>query len=140
MLGRSDGILKPAGIRFGSAEIYNILLHHFSSEVEDALCIGRRRFGFDVDETVVLFLKMFPGQGALTEGLISKIKKIIGQELSQRHIPGIIDECFEIPVTTNGKKVEIVVKQILCGSEVKVSASVANLECLEWYRAWARAH
>jgi hypothetical protein len=24
MLGRSDGTLKPAGVRFGSAEIYNI--------------------------------------------------------------------------------------------------------------------
>ena len=26
MLGRSDGVLKPAGVRFGSSEIYNVLL------------------------------------------------------------------------------------------------------------------
>lgn len=38
MLGRSDGILNPSGIRFGSAEIYNILLASFPAEVEDALC------------------------------------------------------------------------------------------------------
>ena len=25
MLGRSDGTLKPAGVRFGSAELYNVL-------------------------------------------------------------------------------------------------------------------
>lgn len=139
MLGRSDGILKPAGVRFGSAEIYNILLHHFPAEVEDALCIGRRRLGVDPDEIVVLFLKMAPGQ-QFSQELVGRIKKVIGKELSQRHIPGVIDECFEIPVTANGKKVEVTVKQILCGGEGKVSASVANAECLEWYREWAMTH
>lgn len=139
MLGRSDGVLKPAGVRFGSAEIYNILLHHFPTEVEDALCIGRRRIGVDPDEIVVLFLKMAERQ-VFSQELVVKIQKIVGKELSQRHIPGVIEECIEIPVTTNGKKVELAVKQILCGGEGKVSASVANGECLEWYREWARTH
>lgn len=35
-------------------------------------------------------------------------------------------------------RVEIAVKQILCGMNVKTSASVANAECLDWYREWAR--
>ena len=35
-------------------------------------------------------------------------------------------------------RIEVAVKQILCGMNVKTSASVANVECLEWYRAWAR--
>ncbi|KAF8425135.1 hypothetical protein EV426DRAFT_596450 [Tirmania nivea] len=139
MLGRSDGILKPAGVRFGSAEIYNILLHHFPAEVEDALCIGRRRIGIDLDEIVVLFLKMAKSQ-TFSQELVARIKEVVGKELSQRHLPGMIEECFEIPVTTNGKKVEVAVKQILCGGEGKVSASVANGECLEWYREWARLH
>ena len=102
MLGRSDGILKPSGVRFGSAEIYNILLRHFSAEVEDALCIGRRR-ECDSDETVVLFLKMAPG-GRLDGDLKERIKGCVRKELSARHVPGIIDECVEIPVTVNGKK------------------------------------
>jgi acetoacetyl-CoA synthetase len=102
MLGRSDGILKPAGVRFGSAEIYNVLLKWFPEEVSDALCIGRRREN-DVDETVVLFLKMADGQ-QFTQGLSDKIKTVIRRELSARHVPGIIDECPEIPVTSNGKK------------------------------------
>jgi acetoacetyl-CoA synthetase len=34
-------------------------------------------------------------------------------------------------------RVEVAVKQILCGMNVKTSASVANAECLEWYREWA---
>jgi acetoacetyl-CoA synthetase len=102
MLGRSDGILKPAGVRFGSAEIYNVLLKWFPEEVADALCIGRRREN-DVDETVVLFLKMGERQ-EFSQELADKIKAVVRRELSARHVPGIIDACPEIPVTSNGKK------------------------------------
>ncbi|KAK5014806.1 hypothetical protein LTR60_003174 [Cryomyces antarcticus] len=138
MLGRSDGILKPAGVRFGSAEIYNILLQNFPDQIEDALCIGRRR-ETDTDETVVLFLKMKEGE-PFGEKLVSDIKSVVRKELSARHVPGIVDECPEIPATVNGKKVEGAVKQILCGMNVKTSASVANAECLNWYREWAQKH
>jgi acetoacetyl-CoA synthetase len=102
MLGRSDGILKPAGVRFGSAEIYNVLLKHFPDAVADALCIGKRR-ETDTDETVVLFLKMADGK-KFTAKLSNEIKAVIRKELSARHVPGIIDECPEIPITSNGKK------------------------------------
>lgn len=138
MLGRSDGVLNPLGVRFGSAEIYNILLKHFSTEIEDALCIGRKRAS-DTDETVVLFVKMAKAQSFTTE-LADKIKSVVRKELSARHVPSTIDECPEIPVTTNGKKVEGAVKKILCGLNVKTSASVANAECLEWYKEWAEKH
>ncbi|KAF2011452.1 acetoacetate-CoA ligase [Aaosphaeria arxii CBS 175.79] len=138
MLGRSDGILKPSGVRFGSAEIYNVLLEHFADEISDALCIGRRREE-DSDETVCLFLKMADDQ-KFTPDLVNQIKVAVRQALSARHVPGVIDECPEIPVTTNGKKVEGAVKQILCGLNVKTSASVANAECLDWYREWAKTH
>lgn len=137
MLGRSDGVLKPAGVRFGSSEIYNVILEHFS-EIEDGLCIGRRREN-DTDETVVLFLKMAQGV-KLSEELKEKVKSVIRKELSARHVPGIVDECPEVPVTINGKKVEVAVKQILCGTNVKTSASVSNAECLDWYRRWNADH
>ncbi|KAI9846366.1 MAG: hypothetical protein M1838_001317 [Thelocarpon superellum] len=102
MLGRSDGVLKPAGVRFGSAEIYNVLLEHFSTEIVDALCIGRRR-EHDMDETVVLFVKVAEGR-RFDDGLAQRIRDVIRKELSARHVPGIVDECLEIPVTMNGKK------------------------------------
>ena len=101
MLGRSDGVLKPAGVRFGSSEIYNVILEHFS-EIEDALCIGRRR-ETDTDETVVLFVKM-AHNSQFSQDIVEKMKVCIRKELSARHIPGIIDVCPEIPVTINGKK------------------------------------
>ncbi|KAJ9604259.1 hypothetical protein H2200_011093 [Cladophialophora chaetospira] len=138
MLGRSDGVLNPMGVRFGSSEIYNILLKHFSTEVEDALCIGRKREQ-DADEVVVLFLKMTKGH-EFSEELAKNIQSVVRKELSARHVPKIVDECPEIPVTTNGKKVEGAVKQILSGLNIKTSASVANSECLNWYREWAKTH
>ena len=101
MLGRSDGVLKPAGVRFGSSEIYNVLVEHFQ-DVEDAVCVGRRREK-DLDETVVLFLKMVEGK-LFSSQLVDVIKRVIRKELSPRHVPGIIEETPEIPVTINGKK------------------------------------
>lgn len=92
-----------------------------------------------MDETVILFLKMAEGH-QISSDLVSKIKATIKNALSARHVPAVIDECPEIPITTNGKKVEGAVKQILCGLNVKTSASVANVECLDWYREWARTH
>ncbi|KAJ6180839.1 hypothetical protein N7519_011300 [Penicillium mononematosum] len=138
MLGRSDGVLKPSGVRFGSAEIYNILLKHFAEDVEDSLCIGRRRDGVDTDETVVLFVRLASGnESGMPADLAARIQSTIRKELSPRHVPGIIDACPEIPVTSNGKKVENAVKQILCGLNIKIGASVANASCLDWYRNWA---
>ncbi|KAJ5937914.1 AMP-dependent synthetase/ligase [Penicillium verhagenii] len=140
MLGRSDGVLKPSGVRFGSAEIYNVLLKHFADEIEDSLCVGRRREGIDTDETVVLFMKLAPGSPSSVPDLAARIQAIVRKELSPRHVPGIIDACPEIPVTSNGKKVENAVKQILCGLNIKIGASVANATCLDWYREWASEH
>ena len=40
----------------------------------------------------------------------------------------------------NESRVEIAVKQILCGMKINVGASVMNKECLEWYREWAATH
>ena len=39
MLGRSDGILNPSGVRFGSSEIYDCL--EGLDAVEDSLVVGQ---------------------------------------------------------------------------------------------------
>lgn len=60
-LGRSDGVLNPSGVRFGSAEIYGVLERGFADRVEDAICVGQRRKEED-DERVLLFLLMRDGE------------------------------------------------------------------------------
>jgi len=103
MLGRSDGVLKPAGVRFGSAEIYNVLTRFFAAEIEDAVCVGRRREE-DRDETVCLFVVMNEGK-RFDEGLVARIREFVRRELSPRHVPGVIEEGKKgIPKTGNGKK------------------------------------
>lgn len=136
----SDGTLNPSGIRFGSAEIYSIVESlHFNTTLSDTLCVGRKRPS-DRDETVFLFVKMRPGH-SLTNALKREIEMAIRTSLSPRHVPGFILPVSEIPVTINGKKVEIAVKKIISGADVKVSSTVSNPECLKQYvkfRDWER--
>jgi len=42
-------------------------------------------------------------------------------------------------MTNVGKtcRIEVAVKQILSGMQIKTNASVANPEALDWFRAWA---
>jgi acetoacetyl-CoA synthetase len=133
----SDGTLNPSGIRFGSAEIYSIVEGPaFNNSIVDTLCAGRKRLS-DKDETVFLFIKMRDSQ-VLDESLRQKIILAIRQGLSPRHVPQFILQVDEIPVTINGKKVEIAVKKIISGFDVKVSSTVANPQCLQQYAKYRR--
>ena len=76
---------------------------------------------------------MKPGN-PLTLKLKDQIKQAIRQGLSSRHVPKFVLEVPEIPVTINGKKVEIAVKQMLSGKDVTISATVANPEAIEYFK------
>jgi acetoacetyl-CoA synthetase len=95
-LGRADGVLNPSGVRFGSAEIYNVIEAFFSSSVADSICVGQRR-PQDPDETVMLFLMMKAGV-SFSAGLVNEVKAAIRRELSARHVPKYVFETPEIPV------------------------------------------
>jgi acetoacetyl-CoA synthetase len=95
-LGRSDGVLNPSGVRFGSAEIYNILESKFADRISDSICVGQRR-PTDTDERVVLFLLMKPGH-EFTPKLIREVKEAIRKETSPRHVPKFVFETKDIPV------------------------------------------
>lgn len=95
-LGRSDGVLNPSGVRFGSAEIYNILESKFADKISDSICVGQRR-PTDDDERVVLFLLMKPGH-EFTPKLIREVKEAIRKETSPRHVPKFVFETKDIPV------------------------------------------
>merc|ERR1719189_2509934 len=130
MLGRSDGTLNPNGVRFGSAEIYNIV--ECFTEIADSLCIGQKS-PVDGEERVILFLKMDTDKNFEPE-IVTKLKTTIRQRLSARHVPSLILPIQEIPYTVNGKKVEVAVKKILAGLPVKNQGALANPACLELYQ------
>ncbi|KAI0321066.1 acetoacetate-CoA ligase [Amylostereum chailletii] len=128
--GRSDGVLNPSGVRFGSGEIYTVL-EQFSAEIDDSICVGQRRAHED-HERVLLFLKMRPGH-EFTPALERTMRDAIRTALSARHVPTFIFAVDEIPYTVNGKKIEIAVKQIVSGSNIKPSGTVANPDSLKLY-------
>ncbi|KAK2739670.1 hypothetical protein FQN57_006504 [Myotisia sp. PD_48] len=140
MHGRSDGVLNPSGIRFGSAEIYNISEGPaFNGRIEETLCVGRRRAD-DKDEVVFLFVKMRDVNGqqqTMKPELEQQLRNAIRLGLSPRHVPKFIVQVPEIPVTINGKKVEIAVKKIISGKKVVVSSTVANPDSLKYYEQFA---
>ncbi|KAH9270270.1 acetoacetate-CoA ligase [Batrachochytrium salamandrivorans] len=127
MLGRSDGTLNPGGVRFGSADLYNIMESY--PEVSDSLAVGQKRGD---DERVVLFCKMAAGKD-FNDDLVSRIKSQIRSLLSPRHVPSFILPIAEIPYTLTGKKVEVAVKRIISGEVVAPSSSLANPDSLKLY-------
>ena len=125
--GRSDSILKPSGVRIGTAEIYNIV--NTLPQVEDSLAVGQNLGG---DQRIVLFVKCRPGF-ALDDGLIRDIRTALRTKASPRHVPAVILETPEIPTTLNGKKVEGAVANILNGRPVGNRDALSNPESLAFY-------
>mgnify|MGYP002640364837 CR=1 FL=1 len=125
MLGRSDATLNPQGVRIGTAEIYRVVEN--IEEIEDAVVVGHK---VDGDEQVVLFLKLKEGL-KLNDDLIKKTNTAIRKNCSPRHVPSITKQVDDIPYTINGKKVELAVKKIIHGQEVKNKEALANPECLD---------
>ncbi|KXS95361.1 hypothetical protein AC578_8290 [Pseudocercospora eumusae] len=133
--GRADGVLNPSGVRFGSAEIYNVIDINFNEDIQDSICVGQRR-PRDMDESVMLFLLMKPGK-KFTNELVQKVKDAIARDCGKRCVPKYVFETPEIPTTINLKKVELPVKQIVSGKTIKPSDTLANKECLNFYYQFA---
>ena len=66
--------------------------------------------------------------------LVEKIKATIKTQCSPRHVPAKIIQIADIPYTINNKKVEIAIKNIINGKEVKNSHVLRNPESLELYK------
>jgi acetoacetyl-CoA synthetase len=125
--GRSDAVLKPSGVRIGTAEIYNIV--EKLPEIADSLAVGQEWKG---DQRIILFVKIAPGY-SLTEALKDKIRKTLRENASPRHVPALIIEAPDIPYTFNMKKVEIAVWNIIHGKPVINREALINPESLDYF-------
>ncbi|HEY94498.1 MAG TPA: acetoacetate--CoA ligase [Dehalococcoidia bacterium] len=126
--GRSDATLKPGGVRIGTAEIYRQV--ETVEEVLDSLVIGQE---WDNDVRIILFVKLNEGV-EFNEALILKLRNVIRNNASPRHIPAKIIPVADIPYTANGKKVELAVRNIIHGKPVQNIDALANPDALELYR------
>ncbi|MGD2177344.1 MAG: acetoacetate--CoA ligase [Anaerolineae bacterium] len=126
--GRSDSVLKPAGVRIGTAEIYNVVGE--IEEITDSLAIGQSWQG---DQRIILFVR--PAEGlALTEGLRDSIRQRLRRDASPRHVPALIVEVPEIPYTFSGKKVESAVTNLVNDRPVLNRDALRNPASLDYFQ------
>ena len=128
MLGRSDAVLNPGGVRIGTAEIYRQVEQ--LEEVQDSVVVGQD-FGNDV--RVVLFVRLREGL-TLDDALCDRIRRQIRANTTPRHVPAKIVQVPEIPRTISGKVVELAVRETIHGRAVKNTDALANPAALEHFR------
>lgn len=125
--GRSDALLKPSGVRIGTAEIYNQLEQ--MEEIADSVAVGQN---WQDDQRVILFIKLADGK-QLTEDLEKKIRNVLKLKASPRHVPARILQVPDIPYTHSGKKVETAITKIIHGKPALNRDALSNPSSLDYY-------
>ena len=126
--GRSDATLNSGGVRIGTAELYRVV-----ENIDNILeCVAVEHY-LQSDTEVFLFVKL-NSENNLSKEFIKEIKLEIKEKLSPKHIPSRVIEVTEIPKTKSGKIVELSIKNILNGQEVKNINSLENPDCLKEYQ------
>ncbi|MDA8588867.1 acetoacetate--CoA ligase [Flavobacteriaceae bacterium] len=123
--GRSDSTLNRFGVRIGTSEIYSAISD--LDFVEDSLII---HLDNNKENSLILFVKSF------IEIDFNMLKSVIRQKCSPRHVPDVIYKIPDIPYTISGKKLEVPIKKILTGENIKdvVSKdSLRNPSALDWF-------
>ncbi|HET9694218.1 MAG TPA: acetoacetate--CoA ligase [Steroidobacteraceae bacterium] len=128
ILGRSDAVLNPGGVRIGTAEIYRQV--EKLEEILESLAIGQ---AWDNDVRVVLFVRLRPGV-RLDAALEQRIRDVIRTNTTPRHVPARIVAVPDIPRTISGKIVELAVREIVHGRPVRNTDALANPGALEYFR------
>jgi acetoacetyl-CoA synthetase len=128
IFGRSDATLNPGGVRIGTAEIYRQV--DSLDEVMESICIGQ---DWDHDVRVVLFVRLREGM-VMDDDLQTRIRKVVRDNATPRHVPARIIQVSDIPRTISGKIVELAVRDIVHGRAVKNVAALANPEALALYK------
>ena len=128
--GRSDATLNPQGVRIGTAEIYRPL--EAIGWIDEAIAAAYADGGV---EKIALFL-VCPDE--LDAGRRARVRKAIVDGASPRHAPSLIRRVSGIPVTRNGKKAELTVRDILAGRSPGNVEALANPECLADFAQIAR--
>jgi acetoacetyl-CoA synthetase len=125
--GRSDAVLNPGGVRIGTAEIYRQV--EKLEEVVESIAIGQ---SWKDDVRVVLFVLLREGV-QLDDELEQRIRKVIRENTTPRHVPAKIIAVPEIPRTKSGKIVELAVRSVVHRETVRNTEALANPEALQYF-------
>ncbi|MCB9108765.1 MAG: acetoacetate--CoA ligase [Anaerolineales bacterium] len=133
--GRSDSTINRQGIRMGTSEIYRVV-ESFPA-IADSLIIDLELLGRE--SAMPLFVVM-RDDAVLDDDLQQQIKQKLRSEVSPRHVPNDIIEIKQVPYTLSGKKMEVPIRKILLGMDIKAAANpgaMRNPEALDFFVAYA---
>jgi acetoacetyl-CoA synthetase len=133
--GRSDATINRHGIRMGTSELYRAV--EALPEVLDSLVVDLEYLGRE--SWMPLFVVLRDGI-VLDEALTRRIKLVIREALSARHVPNDVFQVAAVPRTLSGKKMELPVKKLLMGAaadSVLKRDAMANADCVDWFVALA---
>ena len=115
-------------MRLGTAEIYSEVEKFI--EIKESIVVGQ---AWDNDVRIILFI-VLNAKCVFNEDLLKKIRIQIKKNASPRHVPSKIIVVDDIPRTKNGKIVELAVKNIIEGNEIKNKEALANPRVLDQYK------
>jgi acetoacetyl-CoA synthetase len=126
--GRSDATLNPGGVRIGTAEIYREV--DKLPEILESIAIAQR---WQADVRVVLFVRLVAGV-EFDAALEERVRQVIRENTTPRHVPARILSVPDIPRTKSGKLVELAVRDVVHGEPVNNIEALANPEALRHFR------
>ncbi|MGO4200918.1 acetoacetate--CoA ligase [Rhodococcus sp. TAF43] len=136
MHGRSDSTLNRNGIRMGSADIYQAVER--LPEIVEALVIGAEQP--DGGYWMPLFVVLADG-AVLDADLEDRIKSVIREQASPRHVPDEVIAAPGVPHTRTGKKLEVPIKRMFQGADaarIMDRSAIDAPELIDWYLAQKR--
>ncbi|QBR00760.1 acetoacetate--CoA ligase [Paraburkholderia pallida] len=146
--GRSDGVLNVRGIKVGPGDIYRIISDipgiHEAMVVEQRMPVvnGSHDASSAADcgpsaraaEQRVVLLLVLERELTLTGSLKARIRQDLARRGSLAHVPDVIVQVDELPVTHSGKLSEAAVRSALNDLPVGNTAALRNPACLESIR------
>ncbi|MGY2129621.1 acetoacetate--CoA ligase [Blastococcus sp. SYSU DS0617] len=134
--GRSDSTLNRGGVRMGTADIYAAV--ESVPEVLDCVVLGVEQA--DGGYWMPLFVQLAPGV-ELGDGLVRRLREVIREQASPRHVPDEILAVPAVPHTRTGKRLEVPLKRLFQGIDPAKAVNVGTVDdpgAVEHYVALAR--
>jgi acetoacetyl-CoA synthetase len=134
--GRSDSTLNRGGVRMGTADIYAAV--ESVPEVLDCVVLGVEQP--DGGYWMPLFVQVAPGE-ELTEELVARLRAVIREQASPRHVPDEIIAVPAVPHTRTGKRLEVPLKRLFQGVDPAKAVNVGTVDdpaAVEHYITLAR--
>ena len=131
VLGRNDGTLNVRGVRIGPAEVTQIVME--VDGVRQAMAVEQRSAREHGGSRMVLLVVLAPGV-VLDRPLQLRLKKELATRASANHVPAVIVDVAELPVTFSGKLSERAARDAINDDVVANAAALRNPACLDALR------